>query len=35
MNVQDMVTRRTLEKVPDFAGDVDMYLAQIGGGTTK
>lgn len=35
MNVQDMVTRRTLEKVPDFAGDVDMYLAQVGGGAAK
>jgi len=29
MNVQDMVTRRTIEKIPDFAGDVDMYLASI------
>lgn len=35
MNVQDMVTRKTIEKVPDFAGDVDMYLAQIGGCATK
>jgi hypothetical protein len=30
-NVQDMVTRKTSEKCPDFAGDVDIYLAQIGG----
>jgi hypothetical protein len=29
MNVQDMVTRKTIEKIPDFAGDVDMYLASI------
>jgi|TARA_R110000822_G_scaffold110074_1_gene240063 hypothetical protein len=30
-NVQDMVTRKTSEKCPDFVGDVDIYLAQIGG----
>lgn len=30
-NVQDMVTRKTSEKCPDFVGDVDVYLAQIGG----
>jgi hypothetical protein len=30
-NVQDMVTRRTSEKCPDFVGEVDIYLAQIGG----
>ena len=30
-NVQDMVTRRTSEKCPDFVGGVDIYLAQIGG----
>lgn len=30
-NVQDMVTRKTAEKCQDFVGDVDVYLAQIGG----
>ena len=30
-NVQDMVTRKTSEKCPEFAGEVDVYLAQIGG----
>ena len=30
-NVQDMVTRKTTEKCPEFAGQVDVYLAQIGG----
>tara|TARA_R110002072_G_scaffold142801_4_gene288220 strand:- start:1098 stop:1478 length:381 start_codon:yes stop_codon:yes gene_type:complete len=30
-NVQDSVTKRTLKKCPDFAGDVDLYLATIGG----
>ena len=30
-NVKDMVTRRTSEKCPDFVGEVDIYLAQIGG----
>ena len=30
-NVQDMVTRKTAEKCPDFVGEVDVYLAQIGG----
>ena len=30
-NVQDMVTRRTSEKCPEFVGEVDIYLAQIGG----
>ncbi len=30
-NVQDMVTKKTSEECPNFAGDVDIYLAQIGG----
>ena len=30
-NVQDLVTRMTSEKCPDFVGEVDFYLAQIGG----
>jgi hypothetical protein len=30
-NVQDMVTRKTSEKCPEFVGEVDIYLAQIGG----
>ena len=31
INVQDMVTRKTSEKCPEFVGQVDVYLAQIGG----
>ena len=30
-NVQDMVTRKTSEKCPEFVGEVDIYLDQIGG----
>jgi hypothetical protein len=30
-NVQDMVTKKTLKRCPEFAGDVDLYLATIGG----
>ena len=30
-NGQDMVTRKTSEKCPEFVGEVDIYLAQIGG----
>jgi len=30
-NVQDMVTKKTSEKCPDFIGEVDVYLAEIGG----
>ena len=30
-NVQDMVTRKTSEKCPELVGEVDIYLAQIGG----
>lgn len=30
-NVQDMVTKKTIERFPDFAGEVDIYLAEIGG----
>ena len=30
-NVQNMVTRKTSEKCPEFVGQVDVYLAQIGG----
>jgi len=30
-NVQDMVTRKTSDKCPEFVGDVDIYLSQIGG----
>ena len=33
-NVQDMVTKRTSEKCPEFVGEVDIYLAQIGGEAT-
>jgi hypothetical protein len=31
MNVQDMVTKKTTESCPEFAGNVDVYLAEIGG----
>ena len=30
-NVQDMVTKKTSEECPNFVGEVDIYLAQIGG----
>jgi hypothetical protein len=29
MNVQDMVTKKTVDKFPDFEGHVDMYLSEI------
>ncbi len=28
-NVQEMVTRKTVDKFPDFEGQVDMYLSEI------
>lgn len=31
LNVQDMITKKTVERFPDFAGEVDIYLAEIGG----
>jgi|TARA_B110000259_G_scaffold134876_1_gene151991 hypothetical protein len=31
VNVQDMVTKKTSEKCPEFVGQVDVYLAEIGG----
>lgn len=31
INVQDMVTKKTTESCPEFAGEVDIYLAEIGG----
>ena len=30
-NVQDKVTKKTTETCPEFAGNVDIYLAEIGG----
>jgi hypothetical protein len=30
-NIQEMVTKNTIKKCPEFAGDVDLYLATIGG----
>lgn len=30
-NVQDMVTKKTSAKCPEFVGEVDVYLAEIGG----
>jgi hypothetical protein len=30
-NVQDMVTKKTADKFSGFSGQVDMYLAEIGG----
>jgi hypothetical protein len=29
MNVQEMVTKKTVDKFPDFEGQVDMYLSEI------
>lgn len=34
-NVQDMVTKKMLKKCPEFAGDVDLYLATIGAEATS
>ena len=31
VNVQDMVTKKTTKNNPGFAGQVDVYLAEIGG----
>ena len=31
VNVQDMVTKKTIQNNPGFAGQVDVYLAEIGG----
>jgi hypothetical protein len=31
VNVQDMVTKKTSKNNPGFAGQVDVYLAEIGG----
>lgn len=31
INVQDMITKKTTEECPEFAGRVDIYLAEIGG----
>lgn len=28
-NVQDMVTKKTIKKCPEFAGDVDLFLSSI------
>ena len=28
-NVQDMTTKKTVDKFPDFAGQVDMYLSEM------
>ena len=28
-NVQEMTTKKTVDKFPDFAGQVDMYLSEI------
>ncbi len=35
INVQDAVTKKTTETCPDFAGQVDIYLAEIGGEAWK
>jgi hypothetical protein len=29
MNVQEMVTKKTVDKFPDFEGKVDMYLSEV------
>jgi hypothetical protein len=31
INVQDMVTKKTTENCPEFVGQLDVYLAEIGG----
>jgi hypothetical protein len=31
VNVQDFVTKKTTESCPEFVGQVDVYLAEIGG----
>jgi hypothetical protein len=31
VNVQDSVTKKTTESCPEFVGQVDVYLAEIGG----
>jgi len=31
INVQDSITKKTTETCPEFAGQVDIYLAEIGG----
>jgi hypothetical protein len=31
-NVQDMVTKKTIKKCPEFAGDVDLFLSSIADG---
>lgn len=31
VNIQDMVTKKTVEKCPEFSGEVDLYLATIAG----
>ena len=31
LNVQDMVSKKVVQKCPDFAGDVDLYLSSIAG----
>jgi len=35
INVQDMVTKKTTDSCPEFAGNVDIYLAEIGGEAWK
>ena len=30
-NVQDMVTKKTVDKCPEFAGEIDLYLSTIAG----
>jgi len=31
LNVQDMVSKKVVQKCPEFAGDVDLYLSSIAG----
>lgn len=31
LNVQDMVSKKVIEKCPQFAGEVDLYLSSIAG----
>ena len=31
LNIQEMVSKRVIEKCPEFAGEVDLYLSSIAG----
>lgn len=31
LNIQDMVSKKVVQKCPEFAGDIDLYLSSIAG----